>query len=167
MKTISAKQAATTKQTEDQCSRFLDYVAAQPNISLMFHNSYMVLTIDSDYAYLVEPQANVRVAGDFQRNSNNQSSTFVNGAILIECKTLCHVVASSSEVETSGILHSEPVAITLIYILTQMGHPQPDTPLKTDNATANMFFHDNIAQKRLKSWVMRFYWLQKKTEIAF
>ena len=59
----------------------------------------MVLTIDSDAAYLVElePQAYSRVIGYFQLNITNKYSKFVNGAILIECKTLRHVVASSVE----------------------------------------------------------------------
>ena len=35
-------------------------------------------------------------------------------------------------------------------------HPQPPTPLKTDNATANSFVHNNIHQRKIKSWDMRF-----------
>ena len=96
-KIIATKKADDTKQTEYQCHRVLDYVATQPNVSLVFHKSGMVLTIDSDATYLVEPQACSRVAVYLQLNSNNKSSTFVNGAILIEFKTLRHIVASSAE----------------------------------------------------------------------
>ena len=84
--------------------------------------------------------------------------------MLIECKTLCHVVASSAEAETAGIFHNAKVAITLRYIINQMGHLEPATPLKTDNATANSFVYDNITQKKLKSWDMWFYWLQNKNQ---
>ena len=31
-----------------------------------------------------------------------------------------------------------------------MGHPQKATLLKTDNATSNLFFLDNITQKKWK-----------------
>ena len=41
-----------------------------------------------------------------------------------------------------------------------MGHPQPPTPIKIDNSTANGFVHNNITQKRSKSWDMRFHWLR-------
>ena len=43
-----------------------------------------------------------------------------------------------------------------------MGHTQPATPLKTDNATALSFIQNNITQKRSKSWDMRYYWLRDK-----
>jgi hypothetical protein len=44
-------------------------------------------------------------------------------------------------------------------MLIQLGHPQPPTPIKTDNSTANSFVHDNINLKKSKSWDMRYYWL--------
>ena len=145
---IAAKQATATKQTEDICHRVLDYIAIQPNVSLVFQKSDMVLTIDLDADYLVEPQSRIRFAGYFQLNSNKKSSNFVNGEILIECKTLRHVVASSVEEETAGKFHNSQVPIQLIYILNQMGHPQPATLLKTYNAAVNLFVHDNITQKK-------------------
>ena len=47
-------------------------------------------------------------------------------------------------------------------MLKQLGHPQPATPLKTDNSTATSFVHNNITQKKSKSWDMRYYWLREK-----
>ena len=93
---ISVKHDASTKQTEYQCHRVLDYVATKPNVSLIFHKIYMVFTIDSYDAYLLKPLAHNRVAGYFQLNSNNKPSNFVTGEILVECKTLRHDVASSA-----------------------------------------------------------------------
>ena len=43
-----------------------------------------------------------------------------------------------------------------------MEHPQPATPIKTDNSTAVGFVYDNITQKKSKSWDMRFNWLRDK-----
>ena len=107
----------------------------------------MFLTIDSYASYLVKPQARSRVAGYFQLNSNNKSLNFANWAILIEYKTLHNDVASSTESETAGISHDVQVAIPLRYMITEMGHPQPSTLLKTDNTTANLSFRDNITEK--------------------
>ena len=45
---------------------------------------------------------------------------------------------------------------------SEMQKTQPPTPIKTDNATANGFIHDNIHQKRSKSWDMRYYWLRDR-----
>ena len=49
-------------------------------------------------------------------------------------------------------------------MLTQLGHAQQPTLIKTDNATAFNFIHDNINQKKSKSWDMRLYWLRYRKE---
>ena len=64
---------------------------------------------------------------------------------------LRHIVASSAESEIYGIFHTTQVAIPLRYIITQKGHPQPATPLKTGNATSKSFVHGNITQNNSKS----------------
>ena len=163
LNTIASDQAKpTTTTTMRKCKRLLDYVATYPNVFICYHASDMVLTIDSDAAYLVQPQARSRIAGFFQLNLNDKTNTFVNGPILVECKTLRHVVASSAEAETAGIFHNAQVAIPIRYILTQIGHTQPAMLLKTDNATALSFIQNNITQKRSKSWDIRYYWLRDK-----
>ena len=66
------------------------------------------------------------------------------------------------ESEVAGIFHNAQIIISLRRILKALNHPQPPTPLKTDNSIANGFVHKNIQQKRSKSWDMRFYWLRDK-----
>ena len=80
----------------------------------------MILNIDSDAAYLVKPQARSCIAGYFQLNSSKQSNPYINGAILIERKTLRHVVASSAEAETAGLFHNAQIAVPIRYMLEQM-----------------------------------------------
>ena len=104
-----------------QCRTLLDYCATYPNVFLRYNASDMILNIDSDAAYLVAPKARSRIAGYFQLNSNFRSPPTTNGAILLECKTLRHVVASSAEAETAGLFHNAQVAIPIRYILTEMG----------------------------------------------
>ena len=87
----------------------------------------------------------------------------MNGAVLVECKTLRHVVASAAEAEIAGIFHNAQISLPIRHLLECLHHPQPPTPIKTDNTTANGFIHDNIQQKRSKSWDMRYYWLRDKT----
>ena len=161
LNTISSQQASPTDTTLHHCHTLLDYVASHPNTILRFHASDMLLAIDSDAAYLVAPQARSRVAGYFQLNSLPDT---VNGALLVECKTLRHVVASSAEAETACIFYNAQVAVPLRYMLEQLGHPQPPTKIKTDNATASGFVHANITQKRSKSWDMRYHWLRDKSQ---
>ena len=73
---------------------------------------------------------------------------------------LRHFVASSAEAETVDLFHSAQIAIPIRKMLHQLGHPQPASPLKTDNSTSNAFVHSDLTQKRSKSWNMRYYWLR-------
>ena len=121
----------------------------------------MILHVDSDAAYLVLPQAKSRIAGYFHLTDLTSPPTQppVNGPVLVECKTIKHVVTSAAEAETSALFHNAKTAIPIQRILIFLGHPQPPTPIKVDNSTANNFVHNNITQKRSKSWDMRFHWL--------
>ena len=164
LNTIAASQSSPTLATKSACHHLLDFCASHQNVFVRFFASNMVLGIDSDAAYLVAPKARSRIAGYFQLTSGFRSPKFINGPILIECKTLRHVVASSAEAETAGLFHNCQTAIPLRYLLQAIGHPQPATPVKTDNTTALAFVRNNITQKRSKSWDMRYYWLRGKEQ---
>ena len=125
----------------------------------------MQLSIESDAAYLVEPEARSRIAGFYHLNTGQPDDTFTNGAVHIECKTLRHVVASSAEAETAGVFHNCQVAIPIRQMLEAMGHKQSTTTIKTDNATTYNFIRNNINQKRSKSWDMRLFWLRDKERL--
>ena len=122
----------------------------------------MILSIDSNAAYLVLPQAKSSIMGYFQLNSNLQHVEHpeVNGAILVECKALRHVVSLVAEAETTGVFYNTQVSIPIQYILQQFGHLQPPIYIKTDNSTVTGFVHNNIHQKKSKSWDMRYHWLR-------
>ena len=161
---IASQQAAPTTQTLQKCNRLLDYVATYPNAYIRFHASDMILMLDTDAAYLVMPKARSRIAGYYYlgNKATSQPHPELNGAILIECKTLRHVVASAAEAETGGIFHNAQMAIPIRTILEAIDHPQPPTPITTDNSTATGFVYNNINQKKSKSWDMRYYWLRDR-----
>ena len=83
-------------------------------------------------------------------------------SILVECKTLRHVVALSAEAEVAGVFHNAQVAIPLRHILSSLGHPQPITNIMTDNSTVAAFANNSITQKCSKLWDTRFYWFRDK-----
>ena len=142
----------------------MDYLNTHPDAYIRYHASNMVLHVDSDAAYLVAPNARSRIAGYFHLSDhpNITKHPKLNGAVLVECKTLRHVVLSSAEAEVAGIFHNAGMAIPIRHILQALNHPQPPTPLKTDNSTATGFVYINIHQKRSKSWDMRYHWLRDK-----
>ena len=104
------------------------------------------------------------MAGYFHLSDNpsKTSKPIFNGEIHVECKTLRHVVSSEAEAEIAGVYHNAQVAIPIRIVLKALHHVQPPPPIKTDNYTANGFIHDNIHQRRSKSWDMRYYWLRDR-----
>ena len=121
----------------------MNYVATYPDCYLRYHASNMVLNIDFDAAYLVLPKANSRIAGHYHLSTKPTASTSPppNGPILVECRTLRHVVTSAAEAEVSALFHNAQNAIPIRNLLIALGHPQPPTPIKTNNTTANGFAH--------------------------
>ena len=162
---LSTQQSKATKNTKKLVKDLLDYMYTFPETIIRYHKSDMVLHVDSDAALLVLPKAKSRIAGYFHLSSYpskyTQPNPMTNGAILVECKTIDHVVTSAAEAEMSGIYHNTKTALMIRNILNALGHHQPPTPIKTDNATANAFIHNNIKQKRSKSWDMRYWWLRE------
>ena len=129
----------------------MDYLNTYPDVKICFYESDMQLHIDLDAAYLVLPNARSRIAGYFQFPSIH---TDVNGAILVECKGLKHVVSSAAEAEMSGIFYNAQTAVPIHRILEGIGHPQNATKIETDNSTALGFIHKNIHGRKSKTWDM-------------
>ena len=93
----------------------MDYVSTYPNAYIRFHASSMILHVDSDAAYLVLPKAKSRIAGYYYL-TDHPSSTLPpprNGPLLVECKTLKHVVTSAAEAEISALYHNAKTAIPI------------------------------------------------------
>jgi len=111
----------------------------------------MQLHVDSDAAYLVQSQARSRYAAYFYLGSPQPTHYFLNGAVLVTCKTIRSVCASAAEAETAGIFQNAQHAILIKRILEAMGNKQNPIPLKTDNSTANSFVDENIKLRR-PSW---------------
>ena len=162
LNSISTQQAQPMEQTKKKHQRLLDYLNTYPNICLRFHASDMILKIDSDAAYLVLPKAKSRIAGYFQLSNQLPIPPLHNAHILIEYRGLRHVVCSSSEAETAGLFQNAQVALPIRRLLIEIGHPQPATPIKTDNSTAVRFVNNNINIKKAKTWDMRMNWLREK-----
>ena len=161
---IAMFQSKPTEHIRDKCTRLLDYVSTFPNVTLRYHASNMHLHVDSDAAYLVAPKARSRIAGFYYFKKDTDGNTIFapNHPILVECRCLRHVVSSAAEAETAGVFHNAQISIQLRRILHAFGHPQPATAIKTDNATAHGFVHNNMHLRKSKTWDMRYYWLRDR-----
>ena len=75
-----------------------------------------------------------------------------------------NVMASAAEAEMGGPLTNGQEAVILRTNLEELGHPQPPTPIKTDNSTASGIAKKSIRQRRAGSMDMRFYWVRDRVQ---
>ena len=161
LNTLGTAQAAATENTIIALTQLLDYCATYPNPILRFVASDMVLRIHSDASYLSVPKARSRAAGYFYLSSNTDEPP-INGAVHVLCVVLKNVMASAAEAETGAVFKSCQAAVSLRETLTEMGHPQPATPVHVDNACAVGILNETFRQRRSKSMDMRFYWVRDR-----
>ena len=71
-------------------------------------------------------------------------------------------MASAAEAEVAALFLNARFSIPLRLTLIELGHPQPPTPIRTDNSTADGIANGTIKQKKTKAMDMRFYWLRDR-----
>jgi hypothetical protein len=94
--------------------------------------------------------------------SNNDHHPPNNGAIMTNATIIKAVMSSAAEAELGALFLNAKEGVYLRQILTEMGHPQPRTPLQTDNTTAEGVINNKIQPKRTKAMDMRFHWLRDR-----
>jgi hypothetical protein len=73
------------------------------------------------------------------------------------------VLSSTAEAELGALFHNSKEACPLCIALAEMGHPQPATPMATeDKSTASGIATDTVKQKRSNAIDMRFYWIRDR-----
>jgi hypothetical protein len=170
--TISTQQAHGTQATMKAITQLLNYAATHPDATVRFIASDMVLHIESDASYLSEPKARSSIAGYHYLSTRPRNPTQPphpddppvphNGPINIPCLILREVVSSAAEAELAGLFHNGKEACPIRVTLAELGHPQPPTPIVTDNSTAAGIANDSVKQKRSKAIDMRFYWIRDR-----
>ena len=117
----------------------------------------MILTIDGDAAYQVVAKSRSRAFGyHYLRKLDGK---LFNGAIFILAKIIKSVMQSAAEAEAEcgGLYMNAKEAVPMRVILEELGHPQPATPMRTDNSTADGIRNKTVNQKQSKSMDMQFY----------
>jgi hypothetical protein len=79
----------------------------------------------------------------------------LDGSILNVDAVIKNVVASAAEYEVGACFHNAQGGAPLRVTLTELGHRQPTTPLRTYNSTAFRILNETIKQKRSKSMDMK------------
>ena len=66
----------------------------------------------------------------------NEELPLNNGAVLNISQIIKAVMSSVAEAELGGLFINAKTAVAMQKTLENMGHPQPPTPIQTDNSTA-------------------------------
>jgi hypothetical protein len=151
-----------TQETQAAPKYFLNYCATHPEAEIIYRASNMILTIDSDAAYQVAAKSRSRASGNHYLG--NADGKLFNGAIFILAKIIKAVMQSAAEAECGGLYMNAKEAVPMRLTLEELDHPQPATPIRTDNSTAGGIMNKTVKQKQSKSMDMRFYWLQDRVE---
>jgi hypothetical protein len=109
--------------------------------------------VHSDAGYLSERKSRSRAGGYFHLLRDVPYPPN-NGAILNIAKVINAVVSAAAEAELGALFINAREAVYLRCILVEMGHPQPKTPIQTDNSTAKGFINSKIQPKHTKSMDM-------------
>lgn len=156
---LASQQSAPTENTKILTKLFLDHMATQEDAVLTYKASDMVLAIHSDASYLSEPKARSRAGGHMFMSADNDIPAN-NGAVLNISQIIRAVMSSAAEAELGALFINAKMAVAMRHTLEELGHPQPRTPIQTDNKTANDLLTNRIMPKALKAMDMRFNWLR-------
>jgi hypothetical protein len=134
---LASAQTRATSDTADKVIKLLKYCTTHPETKIRYHASDMILYIHSDASYISEREAKSRAGGFFYMGSSaDTANKLTNGEILIISTVLKHVMYSAAEAEIGAVFINAKEGAVLRTTLEELGHPQPPTPLETDNTTA-------------------------------
>jgi hypothetical protein len=156
---IATEQTKATEKTQAATNQLLDYLATHPDATIRYHASDMILQIHSDASYLSVSNARRRLGGLLLLGNKSPEQDKLNGSIFNVAAVIKNVVASAAEAEVGACFHNAQSGAPLRVTLTELGHAQPPTPLRTDNSTAFGILNETIKQKRSKAMDMRYHWL--------
>jgi hypothetical protein len=161
LSTIAHEQTKATENTNLAVEQMLDYCATHPNATIRFRASDMILNIHSDASYLNEPDARSRVAGHYFLGwlPQNNLPIKLNGAIHVVSTILKFVAASAAEAELGALFVNAKEGRVIRLILSELGHPQPPTPIHCDNSTAAGIANNTVKRQRSRSMEMRYFWI--------
>eukprot|EP00956_Cyclotella_meneghiniana_P000475 scaffold553_cov70-Cyclotella_meneghiniana.AAC.1 len=159
---LTAQQSKPTQATMKRAQQLLDYLATQEPAVLTYRASDMTLAIHSDAGYLNEENARSR-AGGHHFLSEDVPYPANNGAIYNEASIIKAVMSSASEAKLGALYMNARKGVEIRNMLEEMGHPQPPTPVQTDNSTADGIINLRVMPKRTKAMDMRFHWLRDRS----
>ena len=92
--------------------------------------------------------------------SENVPAPTYNGPVLTVAQIIKNVMSSAAEAELAGLFICAKAMVPLRQSLTEMGWPQPKSPIQCDNSTDVGVYNATIIPRKTKSMDMQFHWLR-------
>jgi hypothetical protein len=159
LSSLASQQVNPTEKTMVLCKQFLDFMASQEDAVLTYRVSDMILAIHSDASYLSEPKSHSHAGGHMFMAGKDEIPQN-NGAVRNISQIIQAVMSSAAEAELGDLFVNAKTVVSMQKTLSELGHPQPCTPMQTNNATAHALLTNKILPKALKAMGMRFHWLR-------
>jgi hypothetical protein len=154
---IATEQTKATEKTQAATNQMLDYLATHLDATIRYDTSDMILHIHSNASYFSVSNARSRLGGLCSLGNKPPEQDKLNVYILNVASVIKNVVASAAESEVGACFHNAQSGAPLRVTLTELGHIQPPTPLRTDKFTAFGILNETIKQKRSKAMDIRYH----------
>ncbi len=150
---IATQQTNPTKNTMIKVKQYLDYGSTHPDAIVTYQASDMVLAAHSDASYLSEAKARSQAGGHFFMSSNT-TCPHNSSAVLTITQIIKAVMSLEAKAKIGALYINCREAVPARHTLEFLGHPQPPTPIQTDNTKALGIANNNV-MKKLKAMDMK------------
>ncbi len=158
LRTLATQQATPTKNTMKKIKQFLDYPSTTSDAVVTYHGSDTVLARHSNASYLSKSNARSRARGHFFISSNVELPPN-SGVVSTILQIIKAVMSLGAEAKVGALFINCHEAVPARHVLEFLGHPQPPTPMQTDNMTALGVLNQNV-MKKMKLMDIKYHWLQ-------
>jgi hypothetical protein len=151
---LASLQSQPTVNLMKSLDRLIGHVAKHPNHCRTIRPSNMLLQRHSDASYLPLPNSGSKAGGYI--TLGDHTPNFLNSPLHCMSTIIPVVVASAGEAELAALFAYMQILIMLCSTLTNLGHPQPCTPVWCDNEFVKGLCESSVRPKKSKSMDVRF-----------
>jgi hypothetical protein len=156
---LASLQSQPTVNLMQSLDRLIGHVAKHPNNHRAIRPSNMLLQCHSDASYLSLPNSGSKAGGYITLGDHNPN--FLNSPLHCMSTIIPVVVASAGEAELAALFANMQICIILRTTLTNVGYPQPCTPMWCDNEFVKGMCESSVRPKKSKSMDVRFNWCRQ------
>jgi hypothetical protein len=169
---IGSVQAKPTLNVLKAATRLCQYLAHHPDHTITYRPSNMRLLIHSDAAHNNESKSRSCAGGVFYLGDPQFTGPATTdprlmwGPVATLCAIIPTVCQASAESEYAAAYMNAQVGESIRQILSDLGYPQPATPIIYDNEVAGKIAKQTCKLKRAKAIASRYHWLRDRVAMG-